>query len=545
MPADYHSKRADRTMFTRRGFLAAASAAALPGLPAAAATSQILRIGMTAADLPTAHGIPNNGGEGFRFLGYPAYDSIVNWDFTHTDKLADITPGLFTGWRPDETNALRWICTVRQGVTFHDGSAFNADAVIWNLRRIYDDKSPQYDAPAAPIVKATVSMLDTFEKADDATIVLTTKYPFSFLPYLLTRVLIVSPTQREKVGKNWAEFAKQPSGTGPFKITKVVLGQYAEMSRNEAYWDKARIPKLDKMVVYPMPEATTRVAALRSSQVDWIEVPPPDAITSLKAAGLNISLWPYPHTYPYALNCLDSSRFRDVRVRQAINYAVDREGPCKLINGAGKPAIGLYPPDNPVFGNPKNRYSYDPERAKALLAAAGYTPDKPAKAKIMISTSGSGQMVPIPMNEFMQRNFKAVGLDIDFDVVEWGTMLVAIRNAPTAPQSHGDDGINISLSFTDPSSMFRYYATDSFSPVNYNWGHWSNAEATGLLRKAQATFNPAEQLSLLQQAHAIVVDEAPWLFIVHDLNPSALSPKVTNFHPAQRWYQDFTQISMA
>ena len=71
-------------MFTRRGFITvAAGAAALPGLPATAATPQVLRIGMTAADLPTTHGIPNNGGEGFRFLGYPAYDSMINWDFTH------------------------------------------------------------------------------------------------------------------------------------------------------------------------------------------------------------------------------------------------------------------------------------------------------------------------------------------------------------------------------------------------------------------------------------------------------------------------------
>ena len=98
-----------------------------------------------------------------------------------------------------------------------------------------------------------------------------------------------------------------------------------------------------------MPEATTRVAALRSGQVDWIEVPPPDSIPSLKQAGLQISLWPYPHTYPYALNCLDSSPFKDVRVRQAINYAVDRDGMCKLLNGTAKPAIGLYPPDNPYL----------------------------------------------------------------------------------------------------------------------------------------------------------------------------------------------------
>ena len=192
---------------------------------------------------------------------------------------------------------------MRQGVEFHDGSEFNADAVIWNFRRVYDDKSPQYDAPAAPIVRATVSMIDGFEKADDGPVVLTTKYPFSFLPYLLTRMLIVSPAQWDAVGKSWSEFAKKPSGTGPFKITKVVLGQYAEMSRNEKYWDKARIPKLDKMVVYPMPESTTRVAALRSGQVDWIEVPPPDSIPSLQQAGLTITPWPYPHTYPYALNC--------------------------------------------------------------------------------------------------------------------------------------------------------------------------------------------------------------------------------------------------
>jgi peptide/nickel transport system substrate-binding protein len=162
----------------------------------------------------------------------------------------------------------------------------------------------------------------------------------------------------------------------------------------------------------------------------------------------------------------------------------------------------------------------------------------------MISTSGSGQMMPIPMNEFMQQGFKAVGMDIEFDVVEWGTMLVAVRNSPTAPQSHGDHGINISLSYTDPSSMFRYYAIDSFSPTNYNWGHWNNQEFTDLVKQAQATFDPAEQTKLLAQAHAIVVDEAPWLFIVHDLNPRAMSKKVAGFRPAQSWYQDFTQITM-
>ncbi|WP_159995177.1 ABC transporter substrate-binding protein [Roseomonas sp. 18066] len=530
----------------RRQFLLASASTLLAPMagPAAAAPPQVLRVAMTAADLPTVTGIPNNGGEGFRFLGYPAYDSLVNWDYTRTEETANIAPGLATEWKIDPADPKRWLFSLRQGARFHDDTPVTAEAILWNLARIYDDKSPQYDAPASPIVKATVSMLDTFSKVDDATIAITTKYPFGFFPYLVTRILVVSPTQWEKVGRSWQEFAKRPIGSGPFRINRVVPGQYVEMVRNETYWDKARIPKLEKLTVYPMPEATTRMAALRSGQVDWIEVPPPDAIPSLRQAGFQVSLWPYPHTYPYAFNCRPGSPFADVRVRQAANYAIDRDGMCSMLNQTGKPAVGLYPPGNPVFGNPKNRYSYDPAKARALLAEAGYGPGKPLKAKIMISTSGSGQMVPIPMNELMQQNFAAVGMEIEFDVVEWGTMLVAIRNIPGSAPTHGVDGINISLSYTDPSSMFRYYASDSASPVNYNWGHFKNDALDALLRKAQSVFDADEQTRLLAEAHAIVVDEAPWLFIVHDQNPRGLAKKVKNFRPAQSWYQDFTQITI-
>jgi ABC-type transport system substrate-binding protein len=115
---------------------------------------------------------------------------------------------------------------------------------------------------------------------------------------------------------------------------------------------------------------------------------------------------------------------------------------------------------------------------------------------------------------------------------------------PGSAPTHNVDGINISLSYTDPSSMFRYYASDSFSPINYNWGHYKNDKLDALLRQAQAIFDPAEQTKLLAQAHAIVVDEAPWLFIVHDQNPRGLAKKVKNFKPAQSWYQDFTQITI-
>ena len=140
-------------MLDRRRFLAGSAAATVAGREAAAEPSQVLRIAMTASDLPTVTGIPNNGGEGFRFLGYPAYDGIVNWDYTQVNQTADATPGLFESWAFDPGNPTRWVFTLRQGVTFHDGSPLTIDDIIWNFQRVWDDKSPQYDAPAAPAVE--------------------------------------------------------------------------------------------------------------------------------------------------------------------------------------------------------------------------------------------------------------------------------------------------------------------------------------------------------------------------------------------------------
>ena len=255
------------------------------------------------------------------------------------------------------------------------------------------------------------------------------------------------------------------------------------------------------------------LAALRSGQVDWIEVPPPDAIPSLRDAGFQISLWPYPHTYPYVLNCAPGTVFSDVRVRQAMNFAIDRDGLCAMLNGTAKPAYGFYPPEHPLFGKPKLRYGHDPERARELLHAGGVrTRTSVPRAKIMISTSGSGQMVPIPINEFLQQNFTAVGIDVDFDVVEWGMMIMARRSPPSPATSHGDDGINNSLGYTDPSTMYRLFATASFPPASTNWGHFSNARFDELATRAQATFDVAEQMKLLAEAHAILVDEAAWLY---------------------------------
>jgi Bacterial extracellular solute-binding proteins, family 5 Middle/Nitroreductase family len=114
----------------------------------------------------------------------------------------------------------------------------------------------------------------------------------------------------------------------------------------------------------------------------------------------------------------EGSAFRDRRVRRALNYAIDRDELVKFLNGTAKPAYGLYPPENPYFGKPEERYRHDPEKARALLAEAGYGPDHPLNAKVMISTPGSGQMVPLPINEILQQQVQPVGFKLDFDVVD-------------------------------------------------------------------------------------------------------------------------------
>jgi peptide/nickel transport system substrate-binding protein len=534
----------DNSMRKRLALLFGVAAALAMELATAPTSAQTLRIAMTVSDLPIAGGIPDQGAEGSRFAGYPAYDALVNWDFTHPDQIAGITPGLATEWHIDPANNLRWIMTLRQGVKFQDGTDFNADAVVFNYGRSFDDKAPYYDAPEAPFNKAFLPMYDHTEKIDDDHVAIFTKYPFSLFPYLLTRMLIVSPTQYEKVGKDWTKFNLSPIGTGPFKVTKIAPHVSLELTRNENYWDKTRIPKLKTIVLYPMAEATTRLAALRSGQVDWIEVPPPDSIASLKAAGFKVSIWRYPHSWPWFLYQADGSPLHDVRVRRGLNYGVDRDGLVKLVNGTAKPASGMYEPGDPLYGSPHEHYTYDLAKAQELLKEAGYGPDHHLKLKVMISQAGSGQMVPVPMNEYLQQNLKKINVDLDFDVVDWGSMIVAVRNPALASMSHGDNAMNISWSHSDPTALYRFFSSASIPPNGFNWSAIRDPDVDKLLAAAFSTFDEAERDSLLAQAHTAVVDNAHWLFIVHDLNPRAMSPKVKGFVPAQSWFQDFTHVTV-
>src|SRR5206468_1953952 len=170
------------------------------------------------------------------------------------------------------------------------------------------------------------------QKIDDYTVAFDTKGPDSLFPYEISYVLMISPCRAKEVKYNWAEYALRPSGTGPYRYDRAVPHQRLEFVPNAEYWDKGRVPKQDRLVLIPMPEASTRTAALLSGQVNWIEAPSPDAIARLKSEGMRIVTNVYPHDWPYLLN-FARGPFKDVRVRQTANYAINRQDVVDMLGG--------------------------------------------------------------------------------------------------------------------------------------------------------------------------------------------------------------------
>jgi len=306
------------------------------------------------------------------------------------------------------------------------------------------------------------------------------------------------------------------------------------------------VPKLDKLVLVPLPEANARVAALRSGQVDWIEAPPPDAVASLKGAGFKIVTNAYPHNWTWHFSRVEGSPWNDIRVRKAANLAVDREGMKELLSGLMIPAEGFMPPGHQWFGHPAFKLTHDPEAAKKLLAEAGYGPNKPVKTKILISASGSGQMQPLPMNEFVQQNLAEVGIQVEFEVVDWNTLINIWRAGAKHDSARGATGMNYTYFIQDPFTAFvRHLQCNLAPPAGTNWGYYCDPEMDKLFDQVRNTFDKAAQTAILQKIHEKYVDDALFLMVTHDVNPRAMSAKVTGFVQAQNWFQDFSPISMA
>src|SRR5437762_5664640 len=529
------------------------------GLPQLAGAETVLRIGMTAADIPRTLGQPDQGFEGNRFTGLTMYDALTMWDLSSADKASVMIHGLATEWKVDDADKMKWTFKLRPGVTFHDGSRFNADAVVWNVDKVLKQDAQQFDASQVGVTASRMPTLASARKIDDMTVELITKEPDSFLPINLTNLFMASPSKwqtfydkaegadaKAKSQAAWAAFARDASGTGPWKMSKFTLRERLELVKNEGYWDRARVPKVDRLLLLPMPEANARTAALLSGQVDWIEAPAPDALAQIKQRGFNVYANEQPHVWPWQFSRSEGSPWNDLRVRQAANLCIDRDAmKVGLLSGLMVSATGTFEPGHPWRGNPKFEIKYNPDAARQLMTEAGFSKTKRLKVKTQTSASGSGQMLPLPMNEFVQQSLAECFFEVELDVIEWNTLFTNWRKGAKDEAARGANAIIVTYAAMDPFfAMVRFLDSEMAPPTSNNWGYINDPEIDRLVATARQTFDATARDKALAALHERSVDEAAFLWVAHDVGPRALSPKIKNFVQPKSWFVDFSAMTM-
>jgi peptide/nickel transport system substrate-binding protein len=191
------------------------------------------------------------------------------------------------------------------------------------------------------------------------------------------------------------------------------------------------------------------------------------------------------------------------------------------------------------YGHPA-KFDYDPQRARALLREAGCLP---CKVKFAISTSGSGQMQPLPMNEFVKSQLEQAGFEVTLQTMDWNALLDVYRAGVDKFPEY--DGLNFSRGLLDPvNAIIKLVGKTYWSPRGPNWGHFESPETETLIEQIFNQFDEEKRLALLTELHELEGRLAVMIFVVHDLNPRAMAPKVGGFVQAQSWFQDLTPVSV-
>jgi ABC-type transport system substrate-binding protein len=210
------------------------------------------------------------------------------------------------------------------------------------------------------------------------------------------------------------------------------------------------------------------------------------------------------------------------------------------------PATGTFEPGHPWRGKPTFEIKYDLKAAQKLMQDAGYGPSKKLAVKTQTSASGSGQMLPLPMNEYLQQALAECYFDVQLDVIEWNTLFTNWRRGAKDPTANGANATNVTYAAMDPFfALVRFLQSSMAPPVSNNWGFINNPKFDELVTKARQTFDPAARDAALAELHAASVDDAAFLYVAHDVAPRAMSSKVKGFVQPKSWFVDFSPVSMA
>ena len=436
------------------------------------------------------------------------YEGLVKYD---PDLV--IKPSLATEWA---MNDKVWTFKLRPGVKFHDGAPFNAAAVKANIDRMFTTVAADRPLRFTTWTNAQRG-IDGIDIVDDLTVRFRTKMtnPFFLLTVVDNSGFIISPAAITKFGK---DLARNAVGTGPFKFVEWVKDERFVAARNDDYWgDKAY---LDRVVIRGVPEAETRVIGLEAGDVHMaIRVNPEHVERIQKNPKLALSIKPTTRHLFMGMAALKKP-FSDVRVRQALNYAIDKETITKtLYLGTADVMNGAAPPGSIGYTNPPG-FKYDPAKAKQLLADAGY-PN--GFTTTLVGPKGS-YLKDFELQQAVQQYLKAVGVTVNLQTVEFAKYLELIREDPKKSSLEMWQDAN---GGNDASSAITgRYACDQFRPAGGNTAGFCEAAIDKIAYEAATLSDEVKRNALLKDAQEQISLQAPSIWLVLLKEGAGLSAKV-------------------
>lgn len=465
------------------------------------------------------------------------YDTLVRENLSEaTEGAAELEPALAEKWEVSE-DGLTYDFTIREGVTFHDGTELTADAVKLNFDRILDPESPVYSETAAANMKFLTRWIASTEVKDtgEFTVTLSKSFP-EFLGLLNDRRMgIISPELLQTADDD--QIAATPIGTGPYATEGISQGDDIQLDSNPDYWRGE--PATPHLLFTSISDANTMVSALQTKQIDVILSAGSAQIAQLKGDDSVTVQYPDPaNSYFIRLNTRAAGT-DDKLVRQALNYAVDRDGIAAVMNGQASPLPGSVPAGNRAWDESVNStYSYDPERAKELLADAGV--ETPLKISLMAPSEGPGFSQSREVMSLVQEDFADVGVELDVQFMEFTAMV--------AEESPGyADGVAGSFNGWTTGSDLAYWLENMFSPdlippTGTNRGWYQNPELGEVFAQGRAELDDDARNSIYREAAAIIDDDAPWVFLYQDRLPRAFAANVSGPVEAPSVYFDYSEL---
>jgi ABC-type transport system substrate-binding protein len=478
------------------------------------------------------------GTPGLRVLD-AIFDPLVREDLSSATTTAPpLIGGLAETWSVSN-NGLEYLLTLRQGVKFHDGTAFTAAAVQANFERVMNKGAQTFDGRAAGNMTFLTRWIEKTEVVDTTTFKIVLKEPFAGLLRLLSdrRTGIISPMSIATFKGD--ELGLHPIGTGPFTLDRFQQGQQLTLQRYTGYWGK--IPGAETIVFRPLTDPTAMAIGMQTGQIDIIPSASAQQVAQLSVDPTLQVQYPEPaNVYFVRLNA-NAEYTNNPLFRQALNYAVNRDNLTALLNGQARPAIGPVPSGSELPADGASfSYRYDPDKAKELLAQAGI--ETPVTIKLLSPNSGPGFLQAAEVMALLQQDLQEVGITVETQFLEFATL---VSTEGPGYKTGVQGSFNGWTTGADSAYWLeRMFGGDQQPPRGVNRGWYQNVEVDALFAKARGERDDAERLELYRTAAGLIAKDAPWVFLYQNRLPRVLSARISGISPARSVFIDYASIEV-